>query len=162
VEPEQVHFHCTAIIMRLLLCAAAVRSFALSFIPLPMPEPPEPNPTPQPLVMRSYRRHRKQSRWGTYSFIAPPIAILWVVFWYLMSNRPKIGRETSAAISMEAMAMMIGCAAISLVGVALATAGMLDGYYKHGRAAVGLAVNMVVLVGVGILFFLRVFSQSVG
>ena len=45
---------------------------------------------------------------------------------------------------------------------ALATAGMLDGYYKHGRAAVGLAVNMVVLVGVGIFFFLRVFSQSVG
>ncbi len=115
----------------------------------------------QPLVMRSYRRHRKQSRWGTYSLFAPPVAVLWVVFWYLMSNRPSLTRGTSA-LSGESLAMIVGCAVISLIGAALATAGMLDGYYKHGRAAMGLTINTILLVGAGILFFFRVFSQSVG
>jgi hypothetical protein len=39
---------------------------------------------------------------------------------------------------------------------------MLDGYHKHGRAAVGLAINTVALVAVGVFFFLRVFAQTMG
>jgi hypothetical protein len=112
------------------------------------------------LIFRSYRRHRRQSRWGTCSLFAPPVALLWCTFWYLMMNRPSLQNQ-GRAISTELIALAAGCALISLIGASLATAGMLDGYHKHGRAALGLAINCVLLVAVAAAFCLRVFSTSV-
>lgn len=121
----------------------------------------EPNPN-EPLVMRSYRRHRRQAKWGTYSLFMPLATGLWGVFWYLMMSKPRMPGASAGTSSTEWLTMMIGVAVISLIGVVMAAAGMLDGYHKHGRAAAGLAINSVILVTAVIMIFFRVFSQSVG
>ena len=121
----------------------------------------QPNPN-EPLVMRSYRRHRRQAKWGTYSLFVPLATGLWGVFWYLMMSRPRLPGANEGTSSTEWLTMMIGIAVISLIGVVMAAAGMLDGYHKHGRAAAGLAINSVILVAAVIMIFFRVFSQSVG
>lgn len=126
-----------------------------------MPDPPEEKSPPQPLVFRSYRRHRKQSRWGTVSLFVPPAALLWATFWYLMSSRRRPADAQVTGINDEIIILIAGCAVISLAGVALAAAGMLDSNHKHNRAVIGLAINTVILVGMGVLFFLRLFAQSV-
>ena len=124
-------------------------------------DPTEPTNPNEPLIMRSYRRHRRQAKWGTYSLFVPLATGLWGVFWYLMMSKPRVPGASEGVSSSEWLTMMIGIAVTSLIGVVMAAAGMLDGYHKHGRAAVGLMINSVILVASIIILFFRVLSQNV-
>ncbi len=112
--------------------------------------------------MRSYRRHRKQAKWGTWSLFVPPVTFLWVIFWYLMMKQPPLpgGPATDAASSW--LVLLIGAIAIEAVGIALAITGLRDTHHKHAHAAAGLALNAFILLAAIIALALRIFSQSVG
>ncbi|MEX2215050.1 MAG: hypothetical protein WD768_13025 [Phycisphaeraceae bacterium] len=129
-----------------------------------MPEHVDPN-TPHedgpPLVFRGYRRHRKQSRWGSWSLAFPPLAVLWSVFWLLIVNQQR-EVEPSTGVSLAGWALVIGAGLILLAGTLLASRGVADTYYKRGSAALALAINLVLFVGLIVAMGLRLFAGSIG
>ena len=108
--------------------------------------------------MRGYRRHRKQSRWGFAAFFCPPLALVWGAFWFLMMSRidpdpllPKTSNELATMWSIG------GCLILGFLGVGLSLIGLLDRRTRHHTASIGLAVNLILLLVVGILILVDVY-----
>ena len=116
----------------------------------------------QPLIMRSYRRHRRQARWGTWSLFVPLASFFWVIFWYLMMKQPSLPGSTVADNSSSWLVMLVGTGVLEIIGIALAVTGLLDTYHKHAHAAIGLAINAFIFIAAMIILAMRLFSQSVG
>jgi len=115
----------------------------------------------QPLVMRHYRRHRRQAKWGTWSLFVPLLTLLWAIFWYLMMKRPSLPDGIESDTAWMWMAMLIGIAVIEAAGCVIAIIGLLDTYHKHAHSAAGLAINAFIFVAVVIVLFMRWFANSV-
>lgn len=124
-----------------------------------MQEPPESN-SPQPLIFRSYRRHRLQSRWGSASLLMPVVAGLWCVFWYLVMSKPRLPGAAQQAGAANWLALVIGAALFSIVGIVLAALGLRDRQHKHDRAALGLGLNAIFLVAIGIAHLVRMLANA--
>lgn len=118
--------------------------------------------SPQPLIMRSYRRHRRQAKWGTRSLFIPLATFLWGIFWYLMMKQPSLPDGAATDNTSSWLALLIGATVIQAAGIAMAIMGLLDPDHKHGHAATGLATNAFVFLAAMIVLALRIFSQSVG
>lgn len=110
------------------------------------------------LVMRGYRRHRKHSRWGMVALVCPAATILWAMFWYLMMNQIEVDpNAVSKGHRSELMLSMIGCLAITFLGIGLSLVGLMDRRTRHHLASAGITVNLVVLLILGILILLGAF-----
>lgn len=118
------------------------------------------------LAFRGYQRHRKQSKWGTWALCFPPAALLWTVFWLLLLNQASppdaaTPNQPSRGLGFQVWMLAIGDALFLLAGSYLAVRGISDSYYKHGRAALALAINLVLFVALLIAMSLRLFAGSV-